>query len=203
MDSVYATAASDDEIAKTAEALKVNGFEAQVVENKEAAKEAVLKLIPKGSEVLTVTSVTLDKSGINEVVNGSGYVSVRHKMMELMGNPEKLKDTRRITVAPDYVVGSAHALTQDGKIMIASATGSQMPSESYGADHVILVIGAQKIVRDLQEGLKRINDYVVPLEDERALKAYGAHTSFNKLLILNKEKPGRITVIVIREEIGF
>jgi hypothetical protein len=123
--------------------------------------------------------------------------------MALAGDAEKKKEMKQVSGTPDYLVSSAHALTSDGKIMVASATGSQIAPESYGANQVVLVVGAQKLVKDLNDGLKRIEEHVVPLEDVRALKVYGGHTSFNKLLVLNKEMPGRVTVFIVKEKLGF
>jgi hypothetical protein len=110
---------------------------------------------------------------------------------------------RRIGSASDYAIGSVHAVTKEGQLMIASATGSQIPNEVYGASHVIFVVGAQKIVADINEGLNRIKNHSVPLEDERARKAYGVGTSLNKMLILLRENPGRIQVIIVRQSVGF
>lgn len=205
MSTTYGTIASDETINKAAKALEENGFKAVVVDSQKAAKEAVLKLIPKGSDVFTNTSVTLDETGISDAINGSDeYVSARNKMMELWGDPEKKTEMKRVAAAPTYTLGSVHALTQDGKLLVASASGSQIPSESFGAENVIFVVGAQKIVKDLPDGINRIEQHTVPLENERAKQAYGAGTVFAKLLILNKEVvEGRTTVFIIKEHIGF
>jgi hypothetical protein len=199
----YTKLASDEIINTTVEALKSNGFTVDVFATKEEAKEAVLSIIPKGSEVFTNTSVTLDESGIGEIVNGADYASARNKMLALAADPGKKKEMKQAAGTPDFALGSVHALTQDGKLLIASASGSQFPGEAFGSDKVIFVVGAQKIVKGLPEGLKRIEEHAVPLEDERALAAYGMNTAFNKLLVINSDAPGRITVIIIKENIGF
>ena len=57
---------------------------------------------------------------------------------------------------------------------------------------------------DLEEGLRRINEYAFPLEDARAQAAYGIHSAVNKVLIINREiAPGRITVVLVDEVLGF
>jgi hypothetical protein len=203
METQYTKVASDQDIETAVKALKAKGFDAEVVNNKEGAKDLVISLIPKGSEVFTNTSLTLDETGISEVVNGPDYISARNKMMSLYADPTKKKEMKQIASTPGYALGSVHALTQDGKLMTASKTGSQFPGESYGADKVIFVVGAQKIVKDLAAGIKRIEEHAVPLEDKRALAAYGINTSFNKLLVINSDDPGRITVVIIKESIGF
>ena len=204
MSSSYDQIPSNEIIDQTVKALEKNGISTQVVETGEQAKEAALKLIEKGSEVLTSSSVTVDQIGLGAILNDdTDYVSVRNKFMGLMGQPERHTEMRQISAAPKYAVSSVHAVTQDGKIMIASATGSQLGPAAYGADHVVFIVGVQKISKNLEDGLKRIEEYVVPLEDVRATEAYGKGTSFSKLLVINKDQPGRIQVIFIKEKIGF
>lgn len=190
-------------IGKTAHALQGNGFTVEVVSTGIEAKEKVLSLIPKNSEVFTATSVTLQTTEIDKAINEShDYQAVRDK---LFSESVDKREKKRLGAAPEYVIGSIHALTTDGKVLIASNTGSQLPSYVYGADHVIWVVGAQKIVKNLDEGFQRIYDYVLPLESERAHKAYGVAGSFvSKLLIINKEvAPKRITIIIVKEKLGF
>jgi len=199
----YNEVADEATITATLKALIANNFDAQVVENLTAAKKAVIDIIPDGSEVFTAPSVTLQEAGLDEVLNESPFVSVRAKFKSLYGQPDKAVEMRRIGSAADYAVGSVHAVTKEGYLMIASATGSQIPNEVYGASHVIFIVGAQKLVTDINDGLERIKQHTVPLEDERAKKAYGVGTSLNKLLILFRENPGRVQVIIIRQNVGF
>jgi L-lactate utilization protein LutC len=189
-------------IEKAVSALNAKGFAAQSVPNAAAAKEAVLKLIPAGSEVFTFTSATLDSTGITEALNAAPYVSLRDKMYALDRNTQSAQ-MRAIGSAPAYAAGSVHAITEDGKLVIASATGSQLPAYAYGAGHVVFVVGAQKIVKDLAEANERIETYTLPLEDVRAQAAYGVNSAINKSLVLHGEQPGRIDVVVVAEELGF
>jgi len=203
LDSKFAQTASDAEINKTKAALEANGFKVQVVNNLAEAKAAVEKLIPAKAEVFTSTSVTLDKAGLTEELNSDKYTSVRSKFMALYGQPDKALEMRRIGAAADYTVGSAHAITEDGQVVIASATGSQLGNYAYGASNVIWVVGTQKIVSDLNEAFDRIENYTFHLEDERAMAAYGSHSSLNKILVYRKETTGRATVILVKEAVGF
>ncbi len=202
-DHKFSKVASDVSIEKTKASLEANGFKVQVVENLTGAKAAVQKLIPNKAEVFTATSVTLDKAGLTEELNSDKYTSVRNKFMPLYGDPEKAVEMRRIGSAADYAVGSVHAITQDGQVLIATATGSQIPNYVYGASNVIWVVGAQKIVSDLTEALDRIENYTYHLEDERAQAAYGSHSSLNKILIYRKETGNRVTIILVKESVGF
>jgi LUD domain len=206
--SDYTTIASDEIIAQTAKALKENGFSVKIVENLEAVKSAMDKIIPKDSEVFTVTSKTLQQAGLEKFLNESGnYYAVRPKMMELaQKQPDEVKKRKLLTAVPDYIVGSAAAVTQDGHIMVASATGSQIAPEVYGANHVVYVISAQKIVKDIDDGIKRIKDYIFPQEQERVHAVYGSKdikTYFSKLLVYFEDFENRVQVILIKEPAGF
>ena len=201
--TLHTTLAADDQTRAAAEQLGANGFTVRVVGSGEDARAAVLELIPQGSEVFTSTSVTLDQTGIAEILNGPDYVSLRNRLYALMGDPSKKKEMKQTVASADFVVASVHAVTTDGKLLIASASGSQLPLAAYGADQVVFVVGTHKIVPDLEAGLRRIEDHIVPLEDSRALAAYGMNTLFAKLLVFYKEQPGRVTVILVEEHLGY
>lgn len=200
----YSLAASEEELQSAKQALENNGFKVEILDDLQSAREKVAEIIPEGSEVFTGTSLTLDTAKITEDMNESGkYVSVRDKFMPLAGKPEKAVEMRRIGSGADYALGSVHAVTQEGHLLIASASGSQIPNYAYGASNVIWVAGAQKIVKDINEAFYRLETYTFPLEDARAQKAYGSGSSINKILINRKEPSGRGTVLLVREAIGF
>lgn len=198
--------ASDKIIQNTIKALQQNGIEAFVVGNSQEAKKKVLGLIPEGSEVMTMTSMTLDNIGLSEEINKTDgkFKPVRDKLYA-MDRKTQGQEMNRLGAAPEYVVGSVHAVTEDGHVLITSNTGSQLPAYTYGALHIIWVVGAQKIVKNTDEGIKRIYEHSLSLESERAKKAYGVPGSaVNKILIVNKEiNPGRITLIFVKEKLGF
>ncbi|MGD0284070.1 MAG: LUD domain-containing protein [Candidatus Saccharimonadales bacterium] len=201
--SHYNEVADEATIKETVEALTTNNIETQVVDDLATAKKVVTEIIPDGAEVFTASSVTLQEAGLDKILNETPYVSVRAKFKDLYNQPDKAIEMRRLGSAAEYAIGSVHAVTKDGQLMIASATGSQIPNEVYGANHVIFVVGAQKIVTDINDGLERIKQHSVPLENERAKKAYGVSTSFNKLLIIFRENPGRVKVIIVRQNVGY
>lgn len=201
----YKSIPSQDVIDKTKAALQTNGIQVIVVENGVDAKKKVSELLPQNAEVMTMTSTTLDQIGATEEINKSGkYNAVRDKLYS-MDRETQYIEMQKLGAAPEYTVGSVHAVTEDGHVLIASNTGSQLPAYVYGSAHVIWVVGAQKIVKDTDEAIKRIYDYVLPLESERAHKAYGVPGSaVNKLLIINKEvTPNRLTMILVKEALGF
>ena len=194
----------DAVIAQTITALKANGIEAFVVESGQEAKQKVLDLLPEQAEVMTMSSMTLDTIGLTSEINESArYASVKKKLMS-MDRQTQGKQIQKLGAVPDWAVGSVHAVTRDGHLLIASNTGSQLPAYVYGAGHVVWVVGAQKIVKDTTEGIQRIYEYCFPLENERLMKAYGVPSGVSKLLIINKEKiPERLTAIFVKEKLGF
>lgn len=193
-------------IEKTAQALNSNGIEAIVVENGEEAKKKALEILPEGTEIMTMVSATLDTISLSAEINKEGgkYKPVRDKLYA-MDRETQAKEMKSLGSTPDWAIGSVHAITEDGQILVASASGSQLPAYAYGAINVLWIAGGQKIVKNLEEGLKRIYEYVLPLESERAKKAYGVlGSSVNKILIINKEpQQGRIKVILVKEKVGF
>ena len=196
--------ASGGQLKEAVIALEKNGFDVEVVESGVAAKEKILGILPEKAEVFTMTSQTLEQIGLSEVVNNSGkYDSVRNKLNGMDRNTQG-REMAKLGAAPDWVVSSVHAVTEDGHLLIASNSGSQLSAEAYASGKVVFVVGTQKIVKNTTEGLERIYNYVLPLEDERAQKAYGMHSNVSKILIINKEiMPKRITVILVKERLGF
>lgn len=197
--------ASNKSIQKAIEALKANGISAMIVENGQEAKKKVLKLLPKDAEVMNMSSVTIDTLSLSKEINESGkFDSVKNKLAK-MDRKTQGREMQRIGAAPEYAVGSVHAVTEDGKVLIASNSGSQLPAYVYGSLHVIWVVGTQKVVKDVDAGMKRIYEYVLPLESERVKKAYGMERSnVSKLLIINRENvEGRLTLILVKEKLGF
>ena len=164
----------------------------------------VLDLIPEGSTVHHGASQTLDVTGITQELDTSGRYEPIGPRIRSMDRATQGDEIRRLTAAPDVMLGSVHAVTETGSLLAASMGGSQLGPYAGGAGRVILVVGTQKIVADLEEGLRRIDEYALPLEDARAMAAYGIHSAVNKVLIINREiVPGRITVVLVDEALGF
>ncbi|MDE1851309.1 MAG: lactate utilization protein [Candidatus Micrarchaeota archaeon] len=196
--------ADDERIERTAAALRKRGIETSIAGTGDEAREKVLGMIPEGAEVMNLTSITLEQTGIaKEIMESGRYKSLRKMIMSVSDDSER-HALRKSSTNPEYGIGSANAVTEDGQVVFASASGSQIPVYSYGATNVIWVVGTQKIVKDLDEAMKRINEYVLPLESERVKKAYGLPgSSVNKVLIIEKEKPGRLRMVLVKEKLGF
>ena len=200
----FAVLASDQRIDAAAEALERNGIRALVVDTGQEARLRVRELLADGAEVFNNTSRTLESIGVAEDIERSGrYQAIRLRLYQ-MDREMQGREMRVLAAAPEYVVGSVHAVTDGGSLLIASASGSQLGPLVSGAAHVILVIGGQKIVADLETGLRRIREYSYPLEDERARRVYGVPSGVNNVLIINRVLvPQRVTAILVKEKLGF
>jgi hypothetical protein len=199
----YTVLPDDETLAATVVALEEHGFSVEVVDDFDAAREAVLARIAEGSSVMTNTSVTLEETGIAEAINNGGpYKSARNKMMAL-DYATQLSEMKAVAGQAEYALGSVHAVTRDGTLVIASASGSQLASYAWGAANVIFVVGAQKLVPNLEAARERIIEHSLPLEDARAYAAYGMNSRVGKILEIHQEDPGRIHVVLIRQAVGF
>jgi hypothetical protein len=200
----FAQVSSPDRIAAVAGALERNGIRAFVVRSGDNARETVASLIPAGAEVFNNTSRTLELIGVADDIERSGrYEPLRLRLFQ-MDREMQAREMRTLAASPDYVVGSVHALTEGGSLLIASASGSQLGPIVSGAEHVIFVIGGQKIVADVDAGIRRIFEYSLPLEDWRAREAYGVPSGVNNILIINHAVAAdRITAILVHEALGF
>ena len=191
------------DLAAAVVALEEHGFSVEVVDDLDSARGAVLARIPRGSTVMTSTSVTLQEAGIADAINNGGpYESARNKMFAL-DFATQAQQMKAISGQPDYTLGSVHAVTRDGTLVIASASGSQLASYAWGAANVIFVVGAQKLVPTLEAAHQRLYKHSLPLEDARAQAAYGQHSYVGKVLEIHQELPGRIHIVLIRQLVGF
>lgn len=200
----FTVLADDEQIERTIQALKAHNIEALVAENAEQARRMFFELVPEGAEVFLGASVTLETLGIKDEIDKSGHFNALRPKMFAMDRATQGREIRKMGAGPDYAAGSVHAVTEDGQVMIASNTGSQLGPYAYGAGKVIWVVGAQKLVKTVEEGMRRIEEYCVPREEVHMQQLYNSHTGLNKVLIVNKEiRPGRITMIIVKEELGY
>jgi L-lactate utilization protein LutC len=203
-DPRYTALAEDEIVEHTKKALEANGFEVFIADSAGEAKAKVLALIPEGAEVMTNSSRTLDEIGVSAALNESGrYDALRPKLMAIFGDATKKREQRKLAAAPDYALGSVHAITEDGHVIVGSGSGSQLGQYSYAAGKVIWVVGTHKIVRDAHEAERRLKEHALPLENERALAAYGINSALMKVLSIRGDRHGRYTIILLREPVGF
>ena len=200
----FATLGEGASVQRATAALEANGITVLRAADAEEAKRIVLDLIPEGSQVHHGASESLDAAGITHEIETSGrFEDIRSRTFS-MDRETQADEIRHLGASPDLMLGSVHAVTETGSLITASMSGSQLGPYGSGAGQVILVAGTQKIVSDLEEGLRRVEEYAFPLEDARAQAAYGIHSAVNKILIINREIiPGRITVVFVDEVLGF
>ncbi len=203
----YTTIADNAIIQKTLTALEGRHISASVVETGQEALEKIRSLIPEGATVMNGASKTLEEIGYLELLKSGGHPWENPKEAILSEkDPEKQAILRKHSVVSDYYLGSVHALSTDGEIVIASNTGSQLPHIVYTSPNIIFVVGAQKITPTLADALKRLEEHVIPLEDAR-MKSVGYPGTFqSKTLIFRGESPmmGRkFNLIVVKEALGF
>jgi len=199
----FADPASEAQLEALAEKLRARNFEVVIVQDGAEAKADVLKRIPEGAQVHSGKSKTLEDAGLfKEFMEGDRFDFVRKRTMKLDQRTQR-DEIRRLGAAPDVMINSAHAVTEDGQIVVTSASGSQIGPIASGAGQLILVIGSQKIVPDLDTAFRRIREHVFPYEDARLREAIGIGTKITRTLILDQDfMPGRTTVILVRTPIG-
>ncbi|MGI5239686.1 LUD domain-containing protein [Dactylosporangium sp. CA-139066] len=202
--SEFAEPASSDRLERAAKALTANGFTTELLDDAAAARARVRELIPAGASVFTGASETLRLSGIEADLNGGDrYDAVRPRVLA-MDRATQADEIRRQCAVPDFVVASVAAVTETGSVVVASASGSQLPAYAGGAARAIWIVGGQKVVPDLETALRRLSEHALPLESERAQVAYGQPSAVNHLLISHFEhRPSRVTILLLRSAIGF
>jgi hypothetical protein len=190
-------------IATAADALRARGFGVVIAHAADAARRAVLDLLPDGAAVNTGASATLTALGITDAIQDARRLTAVRPLVATMDRATQADEIRRMLAAPDIMLASAAAVTQDGRVLLASGSGSQIGPIASGAGRVVLVIGAQKVVPDLDAAFDRLHETVFPLENARAKAAYGTGASINQTLVLHAGGRGRITVVLVTESVGF
>jgi acyl-CoA hydrolase len=204
IDHSFGLAAADESIRRVASALEAHGFTVKVVGTLAEARTYVHSILPKEKTIFTASSETLRLSGIEDDINKSGNYTAVRPQLEKLHRSTQMAEIKRLSSAPDVAIGSVHAITEDGKVLVGSGSGSQLSPYVYGAGKVIWVVGSQKLVPDVETGLKRLQLYSYPKEDLRMRERYGMPSGLNKILIINGDRPaGRSTVVLVREPVGF
>jgi hypothetical protein len=196
--------ASRETLDRVAVKLKERNIEATVVSDVSSAREAVLQRLPAGAEVHAGKSKTLHDIGVTSVLaEGTTYNYLRNVYLK-MDRTTQMREIRKLISAPDFMLGSVSAVTEDGILVVASATASQLGPYATGGAKVILVVGSQKIVPDLDVALRRIREYVLPWEDAQVRPMVPTGSFVGKILIIEREWiAGRIEVILVRQPIGI
>ncbi len=192
-------------IEETLGAVNSRGIHAELVEDGTKALERVKSLIPAGAQLMTGGSKTLEAIGFTDLLKSDshGWKNVKAEILAEK-DPAKQMELRSRAVFSDYFVGSIQAVAKTGEVVIASASGSQLAAYAYGARHIVWVVGTQKIVSTLEDGLKRVREHALPLEDRR-MRSMGYPGSFlGKILIYERSVPSvKANLILVNERLGF
>ncbi|HEX2992641.1 MAG TPA: lactate utilization protein [Anaerolineales bacterium] len=204
----YATLPALEVIRQTVEAVQARGINAEFVETREEALARLQALIPPGCVVMTGSSVTLQQIGFEEILI-SGDHPWRNFKADLLAekDPAKQSAMRRQGTLAEYYLGSVNALAETGELVFASGSGSQLPAYAYSSRNVIWVAGTQKITPTLEDALRRVREYVLPLEDQRQ-KSLGnqAGSRINRILIIEGEPAylrRNLNLILVNQVLGF
>ncbi len=203
----YNTLATKEVIDETIKNLAANGVEGIFVQNGAEALEKIKEWIPAGASVMNGSSRTLEQIGFVDYLKDEkhGWNNLHKGILEEK-DPAKQAMLRKQAVLSDYYLGSVHGLSKTGEFIIASNSGSQLPHIVFTSPNLIFVVGAQKLVPDLMETGKRLDEYVVPLEDVNLMQKYGVHTQVSKLVVFKKENPAmgrKVRMIIVNEVLGF
>ncbi len=203
----YNILATKETVDKTVEGLAARNIEALVVDTGAEALAKIKELIPAGGSVMNGASVSLEQIGfVDYLKSGAHGWNNLHEGILAEKYPAKQAVLRKQAVLSDYYLGSVHALAETGEFLVASNTGSQLPHVVFTSANLIFVVGVQKLVPTLAEAFKRLEEYVVPLEDEHMKQKYGSGTALNKVVVFRGENPmlGRkVKVILVNEVLGF
>ena len=203
----YTTLASDTTLATLSKNLEERNMHAHIVETKTEALEKLRELIPAGARIHNGSSTTLAEIGFIDLLKSKSHPweNLHEKALE-ESDPVKRKELQDKAHFADFYLGSVHALSETGELVIASASGSQLPSIVHTAKNLIFVVGTQKITPSLEAALTRVRDHVVPLEDTR-MKNTGGHEKVNKKILIIEKEPtfmGRnVHIVLVKEKLGF
>jgi L-lactate utilization protein LutC len=202
-DPAFAVPATRELLERAAASLSEHGMAASIVADGAAARAAFDRLVPDGALVYNTTSQTLDQIGIAADVRQATRYRATRTHTETLDPRTQMDEFRRHVSTMELVVGSVHAVTEDGHVVVASSSGSQLAAYAFGANQVVWVVGAQKVVPDLDTAFDRIERHSFPLEHARVREAYGIQSYIGKELVVSRETPGRITVLLVEEPLGF
>jgi len=198
--------ANEAVIKRTSDALESRGVRVEFLNNKEEPLKRLREIIPPGADVMIGSSTTLKEIGFVDLLKSGDHHwnNLKDKILSEK-DPLKQAELRKKSITADYFLGSVHAVSQSGEVIIASNTGSQLPSYAFSSSNVVWVVGAQKIVLNLEEGMRRVREYCLPLEDKRMKQAGFVGSAIGKILIFEREvMPDRkITLIFVNEKLGF
>ncbi|KAF9905753.1 hypothetical protein EC991_001356 [Linnemannia zychae] len=207
-DHHYSKAVSAERVEAAKAGLEKAGFKVHVVENRGEAFHTIKNLIPAGASVNNAHSTSLEEIGFVTYLKGETAWNNVHATILAESDPAKQAELRRtIGTTVDYYLTSVAAVTEDGKLAHGDLSGSKVGGVAFGAANVIVLAGANKIVKDEKEAFTRTTEFAVAAESARARDAYGVPASalihYEVLRSQSPFTPGRIQVVLVKEALGF
>ena len=204
----WSAAASDEAIAAAKAALEKNTVAVSVVSTGAEALEAVKAKIPKGASVFSTASISLAEIGYIDYAKSATEFKNLNAVVLAETDPAKQQQLRREAALADIVVATPVAVSENGEILVADLTGTRLAPIVSGGQ-VVFVVGANKLVKNIDDAFKRLYDYVLPVESARVRLAYhmpnGASNASNVLVIRGGNPFGapRIHVVIVKQSLGF
>jgi len=196
---------AEDVVNETAAAVGKRGIRVIRARDGRDALGTLTRLIPRGAEVMNGSSTTLIEIGYEALLSSgrTGWKDL-HDTITAENDEKKRGELRRKSVTADYFVSGANAISRTGEIVACDMSGSRVGAWPFGAGHLIIVCGVNKIVPTIEDALRRVREYAYPLENARARRAYGTPSQIGKCVILANEKAeGRVTLVLIGESLGY
>ena len=204
----------EEKAKKAAERLAAHDFKTTYVKTKAEAVEEVLKQIGPNRKIGIGGSVTLRELGILEKLEAQGYTVYDHWKPGL--SRESMLEIRKSQMTSDLFLSSVNAVTLNGELVNIDGIGNRVNSTVFGPGKVILVAGYNKIVDDVQEGIKRIKNVAAPLNARRLnidvpCAKLGKCVDCNspnricRVIVIHERKPSLtdMFIILVGEELGF
>lgn len=201
---MYDEIKNKEEVEQTKKALEERGINVVIKNTKEEALNYLKETIPEKSSVMNGSSTTLGEIGFTDYLKNQSKWNNLHEDILNEEDQEKQNDLRRQSQAADYFLGSVNAISKEGELVAVDASGTRVGAYPFAAKNLILVSGTNKITENLDDAFKRTRQHAFPLEDKRALEAYGFNSTFGKWVIIEREIfPGRTTLVLVNEKLGY
>jgi len=204
----------EEKAKKAVEKLKAHEFKAIYVETREGAVQEIWKYITPKLRIGIGGSLTIRELGILEKLEEQGNTVYNHWKPGL--SKENVLEIRKFQMTSDLFLSSVNAITLNGELVNIDGIGNRVNSINFGPGKVILVVGYNKIVDDVQEAIHRIKNFAAPLNARRLnidvpCAKVGKCVDCNspnricRVTVIHERKPSLtdILIILVGEELGF
>jgi len=194
-----------DRVRRTFAALQERGVECVYVPDRKAALEWLQQQLPAGDAIAHGSSTTLSEIGFVDLLKNEDlpYRYLNAEWQRENDAAARYRLRAQLSLTADWYLGSVQAICETGQVVGSDASGSRQAFYIFGPPRVIWVAGVNKLVPSLKAGFRRVHEVALPREDQR-MKNQGAGGSYvGKLVVYEREKPGRISLLLVGESLGF